>query len=219
MSNIYRRARHLIDRLQEVATDADKVRFERLVRAGRVHVGVNTYGYPDVRTFIHEEPRLVVGNYCSLACATFLLGGGHPTNRVTTYPLRIRLGLEGAGNDGYPTPSRDTILGSDVWVGANALILSGVRIGHGAVVAGGSVVCGDVPPYAIVGGNPARIIRRRYSDSEVAALTRIAWWDWPESEIRECVDLLSGADISKFVEYAVNRQPSPAPRTANAPNL
>jgi virginiamycin A acetyltransferase len=77
-------------------------------------------------------------------------------------------------------PSRgDTVVGNDVWLGYRALVLPGVTIGHGAIVAAAGVVASDVPPYAIVGGNPARVIRRRYEDDDVERLLRAAWWDWP----------------------------------------
>jgi virginiamycin A acetyltransferase len=79
----------------------------------------------------------------------------------------------------------DTVVGSDVWLGYRALVMPGVSIGHGAIVAAGSVVVGDVPPYAIAGGNPARVLRLRYSDEEVATLLRAAWWDWPAELVTE----------------------------------
>ena len=91
-------------------------------------------------------------------------------------------------------------IGHDVWVGQNAAILSGVTIGNGAVVAGFSVVTKDVPPYAIVGGNPARIIRYRFTPDQIAALLRIAWWDWPEAKVREMVTMLNGGDVQAFID-------------------
>ena len=83
-------------------------------------------------------------------------------------------------------PSRgDTVVGNDVWLGYRALVLPGVTIGHGSIVAAASVVASDVPPYAIVGGNPARVIRRRYEDEDVERLLRTAWWDWPVELVTE----------------------------------
>lgn len=204
------RRHRLVERIQDVLRDPDKARFERLVKAGRIEVGTGTYGYPTVRVFVRENHRLIFGNYSSLALgATFLLGGGHPTDRITTFPLRIRLGMDGAGADGYPTECRDTLVGSDVWVGAGAVVLSGVNIGDGAIVAAGSLVRSDVPPYAIVAGNPARVIRLRFSEAEVASLLRISWWLWPESEIRSCVKLLTGANVRDFIAYASDRMGTP----------
>ena len=83
-------------------------------------------------------------------------------------------------------PSRgDTIVGHDVWLGYRTLVMPGVTIGHGAVVAAGSVVVGDIPPYAIAGGNPARVLRLRYDEDDVARLLRAAWWDWPVQLVTE----------------------------------
>ena len=92
-------------------------------------------------------------------------------------------------------PSRgDTVVGNDVWLGYQALVLPGVTIGHGAIVAAASVVAADVPPYAIVGGNPARVIRRRYEDHDVERLLRAAWWDWPVELVTEHArTIMSGA--------------------------
>ncbi|HKD97124.1 MAG TPA: CatB-related O-acetyltransferase [Micromonosporaceae bacterium] len=109
-------------------------------------------------------------------------GGNHPMLGVGTYPF----GMFG-GDWATQTrdvlaglPSRgDTVVGNNVWLGMGTIVMPGIRIGDGAIVAAGSVVTSDVPPYAIAGGNPAREIRRRYTDDEVAELQRIAWWNWP----------------------------------------
>ena len=109
------------------------------------------------------------------------------TDTVSTYPFENR--FFGAPN---PTRSsrttRDTVVGSDVWVGDGVVIGGGVQVGHGAVLATGSVIFSDVPPYAIVAGNPAKVLRYRFSNPTVAALLRIAWWDWPEEELRRNVE-------------------------------
>ena len=94
-------------------------------------------------------------------------------------------------------PSRgDTVVGNDVWLGYRALVLPGVTIGHGAVVAAASVVASDVPPYAIVGGNPARVIRPRYETDDVERLLRAAWWDWPVELVTEHArTIMSGTPV------------------------
>lgn len=157
-------------------------------------IGHATYGAPNIRIFEGDtSTRLVVGNYSSLAStATFLLGGNHPLDRVTTYPLRIRFGLTDAGHDGYPTSKGDIRVGSDVWIGHEALVLSGVQIGDGAVVAARAVVTRDVPPFSIVAGNPARVIRQRVSAEVAERLIVTKWWDWPESEVLSHIRELSG---------------------------
>jgi hypothetical protein len=178
----------------------------RLQRAGRVTMGPGTYGVPPILTFMHDNTCLRVGSYSSLG-SLIMLGGEHPTDRVTTYPHRIWMGMEGAGKDGFPKLTGDTIVGSDVWLCYEAVILSGRTIGDGAIVAAGAVVTKDVPPYAIVGGNPARLIRYRFPEEQREALLDIRWWDWPEHEIRDAVPLLAGDDVDAFIEYARTRSP------------
>jgi acetyltransferase-like isoleucine patch superfamily enzyme len=185
----------------------------RLQRAGRVTMGRGTYGVPTVFTHNWVGSCLHIGNYSSVD-GIYLLGGGHPPDRVTTFPLRIHFGLEGAGEDGFPAHSKDTFVGSDVYVGWRAVVLSGVTIGDGAIIGTGALVTKDVPPYAIVGGNPAKIIRYRYSEPEIAALLEIRWWDWPDEEIKAAAPLLAGADLNAFIEYARERFPAKPARVS-----
>ena len=191
--------------------------FRRLKRQGRVVVGRGTYGIPAIHTFAHDESRLLIGNYSSIG-GTYLLGGQHAIDHVTTYPLRINMNLEGAGHDGNPMPRGDTVIGSDVWTGYGCWILSGVTIGDGAVVATGSVVTKDVPPFAIVGGGPAKLIRYRHSEEQIESLLKIKWWDWPEDEIRDAVPYLASSDVDAFVEYANEKQTARDPRDARGPH-
>ncbi|MCW2751988.1 MAG: hypothetical protein JWR83_3098, partial [Aeromicrobium sp.] len=159
MSKPVEYAKHVARRAKRASLlGKDEAMLLRLQKAGRVIYGPGSYGVPTILTYMLDETKLHVANYSSIG-STFMLGGQHPTDTVTTYPLRINLGLEGAGTDGYPTPTGDTYVGSDVWAGTHALIKSGVRIGDGAVIGTGAVVTKDVEPYAIVGGNPARLIR------------------------------------------------------------
>jgi acetyltransferase-like isoleucine patch superfamily enzyme len=179
----------------------------RLRQQGRVEFGEWTYGIPTVRDYPYNTARLVIGRYCSLAGgATLMLGGEHPTDRVTTYPHRIGWQLPGAGEDGFPQHRGDLVIGSDVWLGTGALVFAGRTIGHGAVVAGGAVVTRDVPPYAIVGGNPAKVIRYRFTEEQIAELLEIKWWDWPDDDVRAAVPLLAGDDITAFLEHARARR-------------
>jgi virginiamycin A acetyltransferase len=104
-------------------------------------------------------------------------------------------------------PSRgDTVIGNDVWLGYQALVLPGVTIGHGAVVAAASVVASDVPPYAIVGGNPARVIRRRYEDDDVERLLRAAWWDWPVELVSEHARTIMSGTPAELEQIALARR-------------
>jgi acetyltransferase-like isoleucine patch superfamily enzyme len=183
----------------------DAVVLRRLQRAGRVTIGVGTYGTPEIFTHMLDETRLHIGNYSSIG-STIMLGGGHPPDRLTTYPLRVLLGMPGAGEDGFPAPSKDTIIGSDVYAGWRSTLLSGVNIGDGAIVGALALVTKDVEPYAIVGGNPAKLIRYRFTEEQIAALLEIRWWDWPEDKVRAAVPWLESEDIDAFIEYARGEQ-------------
>lgn len=209
LRSLYYAWRNLGDALQ----GADHAELRRLRKAGRVTYGHATYGVPTIMTYIHDRTCLRVGSYTSIAGgSTIMLGGKHAPDRVTTFPHRIMLGMPGAGTDGFPLPTGDTVIGSDAWICAGALLVSGVTVGDGAIVAAGAVVTKDVPPYALVGGNPARVIRYRYDEEERAALLAIRWWDWPEDEVRAAVPLLAGGDVDAFIAYARARgERAPAP--------
>ncbi|RAZ30718.1 CatB-related O-acetyltransferase [Microbacterium sp. SMR1] len=169
-------------------------RFARLQRSGRITVGDHSYGTPDVRVFEGDNnTRLHIGRYCSISSdATFLLGGGHPTDRISTYPIRLRMLLPGAGRDGFPSSRGDIIVEDGAWVGHEALIMSGVRIGRGAVVGARAVVTRDVPPYTIVVGNPARVVRARIDEEAQTEAEASRWWEQPASEVAASVEKLNG---------------------------
>lgn len=93
-------------------------------------------------------------------------------------------------------PAGDTVVGSDVWIGAEAMIMPGIRIGHGAVIGSRALVTRDVEPYSIVGGNPARPIRTRFTEADIAMLLEMAWWDWPLEQIKDGMDLFCSNDIA-----------------------
>ena len=163
-------------------------------------MGRHTYGDPTVEIYQGSESRVTIGQFCSISPRVrIVLGGRHPAEWVSTYPFRVKWGLPEAFQDGMPATKGDVRIGSDVWIGTEAMILSGVEIGHGAIVAARSVVTRDVRPYAIVAGVPAREIALRHSEEQIAQLLRIAWWDWDEDEILAAVPLLSSPDISTFL--------------------
>jgi hypothetical protein len=152
-----------------------------------------------VPTFAGSAVTVEIGSFCSIAAnVTLLLGGGHNTDWVSTFPVREAFGLPGRFED-HPVYRGPTVIGNDVWIGRDALILDGITIGDGAVIGARAVVTKDVRPYAIVGGVPAREIRRRFTDEQVEALLDIAWWDWPEEQIVREVAALNGPNIDDFV--------------------
>lgn len=162
-----------------------------LVTSPLVEVGDFTY-YDDPEhatdfetrnVLYHYGPeRLVIGRYCALATGVrFLMNGAnHRLDGPSTFPFPSMGGSWAENVDLLvDLPSRgDTVVGNDVWLGNGVTVMPGVRIGHGAVVAAGSVVVEDVPDYGVVGGNPARLVRRRFDDATVDRLLAVAWWDW-----------------------------------------
>ena len=164
-------------------------------------VGVGTYGFPEI-VFYDAGAILKIGNYCSIAPGVqILLGGEHHMEFVTTYPFSLLVD-DAKKIPGYPYSKGDVVIGNDVWIGLDAMILSGVTIGDGAVVAGRSVVVRDVEPYSVVAGNPARHIKYRFSQETIERLLKIAWWSWPASEIKQAWPMLQSPDVDKFItEY------------------
>lgn len=197
-------------RVHDTLVQPHRAVVKRLIKAGRLTIAPHTLGYslPTIVHFMHDDTHLTIGDYCSLSTdATIYLGGRHATDYVTTYPHRILWRMEGAGADGFPTPTGDTWIGADVWLCPGARVLSGLRIGHGAIIGAGAIVTKDVPDYAIVAGNPARVLGYRHSEEQRSALLEIAWWDWPEEEVRSAVPLLASPDIDGFISYARTRFP------------
>jgi virginiamycin A acetyltransferase len=143
--------------------------------------------------------KLIIGKFCAIASgAKFIMNGGnHPTGTLSTYPFSIfGKGWEAAAPaDGYPSKG-DTVIGNDVWIGYEAVIMPGVQIGDGAVIASKAVVTKDVAPYTMVGGNPARLIRPRFEQPVVDQLLTIRWWDWDLDKITRNVALISSLDVA-----------------------
>jgi acetyltransferase-like isoleucine patch superfamily enzyme len=161
-------------------------------------IGRGTYGSPQVLSW-RDGTALEIGSFCSISdSVTIMLGGEHRTDWVTTYPFS-QLFPEAGAFKGHPHTKGDVVIGNDVWVGYGALILSGVRIGDGAVVAARSVVRGNVEPYSVVAGNPSRHVKFRFDEAAVNALEEIAWWDWPMDKIKEAWPLLLADDVQAFI--------------------
>jgi chloramphenicol O-acetyltransferase type B len=141
------------------------------------------------------------------AGATVLPGGNHRSDWVTTYPSNVL--HRGARHiEGHPATNGEVTIGNDVWLGGDCKIMSGVTIGDGAIVAANALVVKDVPAYGIVGGNPAKLIRKRFDEAQIAALLESAWWNWPDAEVSRAYDLVLQPDIDAFIAYARERSPA-----------
>lgn len=147
--------------------------------------------------------RLIIGKFCSIACgAKFLFNSAnHSLTSLSTYPFPIffeEWGLERAQVARAWDHKGDIVIGNDVWIGYEAVILAGVTIGDGAIIGTRAVVTKDVPPYTIVGGVPAKPIRKRFPDDTIAALLALRWWDWPEERIAAHLDAIQSGQIDQI---------------------
>lgn len=178
--------------------------------------GKHTYG---------PEPKIMgvkeiaygsrIGNYCSIADnLQFICKGTHMINWVTTYPFQEIWGMDVPlyeingikGKAGDQPPTSPIIIGNDVWIASNVKIKQGVTIGDGAVLATECFVTKDVPPYAVVGGNPAKIIKYRFSEEQINELLQIKWWNWDDLKVKQAVPLLASDDIDKFITFAKDKK-------------
>lgn len=142
--------------------------------------------------------RLRIGRFCQIAHGVRIItaSANHAMGGISTYPFGVfdPETME-AFRDGF-ADLPDTGIGHDVWIGHGALVLPGARIGSGAIIGAGAVVAGEVPPYAVVAGNPARVIRRRFGEAEAARLIEIGWWDWEADRIRVALPAILAADVA-----------------------
>lgn len=155
------------------------------------------YHYP-----INKE-RLVIGKYCSIACgARFMFtSGNHAAGSLSTYPFPIffeEWGLDVKKISSAWDNKGDIVIGSDVWIGFEAVIMQGVRIGDGAVIGSRAVVTKDVPPYTIVGGVPAKALKKRFPDATADKLLALKWWDWPDEKVRAALPAIMSGDVEKL---------------------
>lgn len=145
--------------------------------------------------------KLIIGKFCSIASGvTLMLAGnqGHRHDWVSAFPFdykvfgdKVKSGFERAG---------DTLIGNDVWLGTECVIMPGVTIGNGAVIGARAVVTKDVEPYSVVVGNPGQAVKKRFSDNEITMLLDMCWWDWPLERLQENMDLMCSGDITALYE-------------------
>ncbi len=168
----------------------------------RENIGDYTYGRPTIIDY-GESTVLKIGKYCSIASnVVIFLGGNHRIDWLTTYPFPALSNDWPEANDivGHPSSHGDVIIGNDVWIGYGAVILSGVNISDGAVIGAFSVVTKDIEPYTVVAGNPAKLIKKRFSDDAIETLLKIKWWNWPIREIKRNLSILCSPDIEALTE-------------------
>ncbi len=152
-----------------------------------------------------DVDKLIIGSFCSIGSGvSFIMAGnqGHRHNWISSFPFyympevdafeKAYNGFENAG---------DTVVGNDVWIGSEAMIMSGVKIGDGAVIGSRSLVTKDVAPYTIVGGNPAKVIKSRFSEEHVKMLLEIKWWDWDEQKLSEAIPIICSDSIELLFEF------------------
>lgn len=152
------------------------------------------YHYP------FSKDRLIIGKFCAIASGVkFLMNGAnHVISGLSTFPFPIlQGGWEKHINADWPFKG-DTVIGNDVWIGYRSIVMPGIKIGDGAIVSALSVVTKDVPPYTIVGGNPARVIRARFDPEVINKLSEIQWWNWPIERITEAIPVLMSGAIEEL---------------------
>jgi chloramphenicol O-acetyltransferase type B len=175
-------------------------------RGFRITVGAYSYGTPTLHWAEGEKNTyaLEIGAFCSIAAEVSIYVGTqgiHALDFVTTYPMGMVFGrLPGADRPAGHEGDRGVVIGSDVWIGRNAMIQSGVRIGHGAVIGSRAVVTSDIEPYTIVVGLPAKPVRKRFTDEQIARLLTLAWWTWDEDRIRKALASFSTRDIERALD-------------------
>ncbi|MBK1968504.1 MULTISPECIES: type B chloramphenicol O-acetyltransferase [Brevundimonas] len=161
------------------------------------------HGFDDCARYLMTEPgvdRLIIGDFCSIGSgAAFIMAGnqGHRNDWASSFPFFYMPEVPHfAGTVDAFQKAGDTVIGNDVWIGSEAIIMPGVKVGDGAVIGTRALVTRDVEPYAIIGGNPARVIRKRFDDDSIAMLLEMKWWDWDDARLGQAMPLLCSGDIA-----------------------
>jgi len=166
------------------------------------------HSFDDCARFLLPDPdadKLIVGSFCSIGSgAAFIMAGnqGHRYDWASSFPffyMPEEPAFAGA-LDAF-APAGDTVIGNDVWIGTEAIVMPGVTIGHGAVIGSRALVTKDVEPYTIIGGNPGKPIRKRFSDEQIGMLVEMAWWDWSDDRLKAAMPLLCSGDIAALHHF------------------
>ncbi|VVC00317.1 2,3,4,5-tetrahydropyridine-2,6-dicarboxylate N-acetyltransferase [uncultured archaeon] len=178
-----------------------ELRFKSALNKNRENVSVGAHTYGLTEEHVRGEGTLTVGKFCCFAGGVKLIRSGeHPTSLPSQYPFRTLLRYKGKKNVDCFSKGAITI-GNDVWVGANAIILSNVTIGNGAIIAAGAVVAKDVPPYAIAGGVPAKVLKYRFDEKTIREIMKTRWWNWADRTIIGNMDIFY-LKPEQFIEEA-----------------
>ena len=192
------------------------ITLDRLVTNPNIRVGRYSYysgyyhghGFDECARFLLPDEgvdKLIIGSFCSIGSgAAFIMAGnqGHRNDWISTFPFywMSEVAAFAEAQNGYQ-PAGDTVIGNDVWIGTEAIIMPGVTIGDGAVIGTRALVTRDIEPYAIVGGNPAKTIRARFDEADIARLLELCWWDWNDDELKQAMPILTSGDISALHHY------------------
>lgn len=163
-------------------------------------IGDYTYGLPRV-LYNNDKTNLYIGKFCSLAQGiTIFLGGNHRSDWISTYPFsEIKdFHILSKNIDGHPSTNGNVVIENDVWIGRDTMIMSGVKISNGAIIAARSIVTKNVGPYEIWGGNPAKLIRKRFDEETIDYLLDLSWWNWEIDKIKDNTTLLCSSNIIKL---------------------
>ena len=168
-----------------------------------MEVGRHTYGHDKIIKFQWGEGAVLkIGAFCSVAeNVKMFLGGDHQTSWTSTFPFDVKLGVGGKS----VKTNGDIIIGNDVWIGNGVTIMSGVTIGDGSVIAANSHVVKNVRPYTLVGGNPARHIKSRFSSSVIEKLMILKWWEFDDTQIKEMVDTLCSPPTIESIQKLIEK--------------
>ncbi|WP_252250670.1 CatB-related O-acetyltransferase [Clostridium sp. ZBS13] len=198
------------------SNDYQTIYLKNVITRDNIQVGDYTiYNdfYSDPRDFeknnvLYQYPinndKLIIGKFCSIACkAKFLMtSGNHTMNSLSTYTFPIfyeEWGLDVSHITDAWDNKGDIVIGNDVWIGYDAIIMPGVKIGDGAIIGTRAIVTNDVPPYTIALGIPAKVIKKRFSDDIILKLLKIKWWDWPNEKIKANIKHIQSGNIDKLV--------------------
>ncbi len=165
------------------------------------------HDFVECARYLHHKrkdvDKLIIGSYCSIGSgAVFMMAGnqGHNKEWISTYPFYFQANIFKNSKNGFEKAG-DTIIGNDVWIGSEAMIMSGIKIGDGAIIAARAVVVKDVEPYTIVGGNPSIFIKSRFEKNEIKQLLAMKWWNWDEEKIKESMPLICSDKIEELYNY------------------